>query len=143
MMNKLKKQKSDVKLLILNIIIVILAIVMVNVLWAVGDEALYCFAAYENKESSFYYAIESGSYDRIVYMYHENVVNGYEDKSDLEESHGVAKYFEAAFFYKMFEEAGDAQRAQVQKTAMEEATLQMGEMTFLADQINEKLDIAE
>lgn len=143
MMNKLKQQMKDVKLLVLNIIIIILAIVIVNLAWAAGEEVMYCLIPDENKESQFYYAIEGENYDYVVSMYHENVVNGFGDKKNLQESHGAAKYLEAAFFYKMFAEAGDAERAQVQKTAMEEAALQMGDMTFLTEQINEKLGITE
>lgn len=143
MIDRLKKQMSDWKLLVLNIIIIILAIVMVHVLWAVGDEAIYCFANYKNEEKRFIYALESENYDYIVSMYHDNVVNGYGDKKDLQESHSVAKYFEAAFFYKVYVDAGEAERAELQRTAMDEAAGQMGDLAFMAGQIDEKLGLVE
>lgn len=143
MIDQLKKHISKGKLLVLNIIIIILAIIIVGLLWAVGQETVYCLKNYEHKPNSFLYAMEAENYEYMMYMYHNNVMNGYEDKKELQESHGVAKYLEAAFYYKVFTEAGDSSRAEKQKAAMEEAELQMGDFSFLTDTYNQRLGLTE
>uniref|UniRef100_UPI0040576411 hypothetical protein n=1 Tax=Acetatifactor sp. TaxID=1872090 RepID=UPI0040576411 len=141
MVNKIKEQMSDAKTWVLNGIIILLAIVMIASLWMLIEEFQYAFTSYYNTESSFVYAMEAEDYGRVVSMYHDNVQNGYEDKKDLQEYYGVAKYYEAAFLYHMYAEVGDTIRADIQKSAMEEAALQMGDFAFLRSQIDEKLGL--
>ncbi len=143
MIDRVREHISKGKLLVLNIIIIVLAIIIVGLLWNVGQETVYCLENYVYKPDSFLYAMEAENYEHMMYMYYNNVMNGYEDKKELQESHGVAKYIEAAFYYKVFTEAGDSSRAEKQKAAMEEAELQMGDFSFLTDTFNQRLGITE
>lgn len=67
MIDQLKKHISKGKLLVLNIIIIILAIIIVGLLWAVGQETVYCLKNYEHKPNSFLYAMEAENYEYMMY----------------------------------------------------------------------------
>ncbi len=143
MRNRLKEYMSDVKIFVLNIIIVILSVVAVGVGLFAAEEIRFALVNYHNEAYSFVYALESQEYGRMVGMYYENCMAGYEDDKDLQEYYDVARYYEAAFHYKMYVEAGDAERAATHKAIMEEVSGRMTELGFLADQIDEKLGIVQ
>lgn len=87
------------------------------------------------------YNVESGDYDYLVERYHG--LTGEEVKVGREalEYFGVAKYFEAAFFYKAYEEVGDAERAGRQKEKMEQAYKEMGGWNIVQKDIHETLGL--
>ena len=64
-------------------------------------------------------------------------------EGDLGEYYGVAKYFEAASYYKIYQESGDTVRANYQKEKMDAALEEMGDLSAEAERIKEKLDISE
>lgn len=143
-MNDSQKGKMlNVKLIILNIVIIIMAFIFLVILWLTAQEVFSSFSTYEYEEDSFIYAMESENYGRIVTMYNENCNNGYGDKRNLQECYGVAKYYEAAFDYKVCVNLGDTAGAEEQQNLMEEAEAQMGDFAFMADKIDEKLGLAE
>lgn len=125
----------------MNIVIIVLAIVMVISLYFAITEIYDAFHVYQNSENSFIYAAEDGSYARMVTMYHENVGADGKEKERYGEYYGVAKYFEAAFFYEIYHEAGDTVRAEKYQKAMDAAVADMGDFSFLQEDIDTKLGI--
>lgn len=125
----------------MNIVIIVLAIVLVISLYFAVTEIYDASHIYRNKENSFMYAVEDGSYARMASMYHENMAADGKEKESYREYYGVAKYFEAAFFYEMYCEAGDTNRAQKYKGMMDAAVVDMGDFSFLQEDIDTKLGI--
>lgn len=138
-----KGRMLNIKLIILNIVIIIMAFIFLVILWFTLQELTYSFSPYQYEEDSFIYAMESENYGRIVTMYNENCNNGYGDKKNLQECYGVAKYYEAAFDYKVCVNIGDTAGAEEQQVLMDEAQKQMGDFAFMTDKIDEKLGLAE
>lgn len=139
MIDRIKAQMSDVKLMILNIVIIVLVFLMVILLKLTAEELYYVFSDYKYVEDSFVYAMEEENYGRMIEYSDENLGSlGKEDRK-LREYYGVAKYYEAAFYYKMYTEAGDTIRAGEQRILMEAAMEQMGDFAFKAGEIDEIL----
>lgn len=140
-MNKWKEQISNIKLLILNIIIVILAILLVVVFVVAAEELYSAFSDDAVGEDAFIYAMEEERYGDLVEYYYRNNVEGDKTDPNMQEYYGVAWYFEAAFYYKMYEEAGETARAAEQKERMEKAVQQLGDFHFMEGKINETLEL--
>lgn len=135
-----KKKKQDIKIIILNIVIGVL----VFFLFITGTYALEEFRyEFDNgyKEESFIYRIRDEDYDEIVRMYHENQAYGVEFDEEGQEYYAVAKYYEAASFYKAFSKAGDTVRMERYLHKMQDAAAKMGAMSFTKEKIDEKLGI--
>lgn len=98
---------------------------------------------YSYSEDSFYYRLVDGDYASMVTMYYENKANDREEDENLEEYYGVAKYFEAASYYKIYNEIGDTVRANFQREKMQAALEEMGDLAGEEQRIKEKLDISE
>lgn len=138
-----KERRFDIKLIVLNIVIIIMAFLLMLSVGYLIEEIHYVVSDYMYDEYSFVYALEDEDYGRIVYMYNENYQNDYADESKLQEYYGIAKYYEAAFDFKVYEDLGEAGKAQEKQHLMDEAQLQMGELAFVADRIDERMGIKE
>ena len=139
-MNIIKQKKQDIKLIILNIVIGVL----VFFLLITGTYALEEFSyEFDNgyKEESFLYRIKDERYHEMVRMYHENEAYGKKFGEEGQEYYAIARYYEAASFYKAFSEAGDTERMERYLDKMKEAEEDMGAMAFVKDKIDEKLGI--
>ena len=124
----------------LDIIIGILCVMLVG---AVAF-AIHSFRendSYSYSECSFYYRLEEESYGQMVEMYYCNEAAGVKAGEDMREYYGVAKYFEAASYYKIYRESGDSEKARGYQEKMEQALQEMGELRFVGDMICEKLEI--
>lgn len=140
-MNKIKKWILDKKLLPLNLIIVVLAVVVVALIMETIVEVKDYVESAQSSESSFVYGIDEQNYSRIVERYHYNVGSAGAENEKFKEYYAVAKYYEASFFYKAFEENGDAARAAEQKELMDAALAQLGEFAHVKEDIDTKLGI--
>lgn len=132
---------NSIKNLVMNLVVIVLAIILVITLIFAGRELYDAFQPWMVKEYTFMYEIEGGRYGNIVDSYHRNVGSKGKEQKGYEEYYGVAKYYEAAFFYKMYEDAGDTDRAEKHKEAMAAAAAQMGDFAYLTEDINTKLGI--
>ena len=101
------------------------------------------YTNYSYSVDTFYYRLLEGDYPSMVRLYYENEENNVKEEGDLGEYYGVAKYFEAASYYKIYQESGDMVRANHQKEKMETALEEMGDLSAEAERIKEKLDISE
>lgn len=124
--------------LALDIVIGILCVVLVGAV-AFAISSFWENYSYSYSEDSFYYRLEDKSYGQMVEMYYTNEAAGVKPGEDMREYYGVAKYFEAASYYKIYREAGDLQKAQEYHEKMETALEEMEELKFVGDKICEKL----
>lgn len=130
---------KDKKVSILNIVIIVLAVVFVMALFSTIMETYSVFTDYSYDEDSFIYRIEDEQYGTLVQMYYDNCGSGGKEEKSMQEYYDLAKYFEAAFHYKIYAESGDIGRAEKYKAIMDEAEVGLGEFGFVAERIDEKL----
>lgn len=119
---------NSIKNLVLNIIIIVLAVVFVASCGFAITELTDSFSGYRNRESSFVYAIEDHRIRSLIENYYENVSADGKEKEAFSEYYAMAKYCEAAFFYKSFQALGDEERIAKQRELMDAAVAQMGEL---------------
>lgn len=124
---------------ILDVVILILCIIFLFVL---------CFAIlqfreneYTYSERSFYYSMESDNYDNIARMSRTNRVLGKKNGAAYQEYYALADYYEAALYYNIYTKAGDTERAEIRKKAMEDAVSRMGTLSPQKQRIDEILKI--
>ena len=134
-----REQSRQPKLFILDIIIASLTVCLVFMIGFAVEEASYSYSVYD--ENSFYWRLESEEYASMVSMYHSNVAEGKGEARELQEYYGVAKYFEAASYYKMYVEAGETDLAEKCMADMEAAYIQMGDFAIVKDKIDATLEL--
>lgn len=140
MENKTQEKKYIHLKTSLNILIVLLGIVFVAIVFSTIKEFL---SLSDNGYSidSFYARTNEADYAPLPEMYHINEAEQVEANTQLQEYYGVAKYVEAASYYRMYSENKDIQRAETYREKMEQALSQMGVYSSLSDQINTKLGL--
>ena len=104
-------------------------------------EALDYYKDYHPKEESFLYALEDGDYSRMVEMMYRNEVAGVETSEIYEECYAIARYYEAATYYKAYKNAGDIPRASEKKELMKKQIALMGELSGYAEDIDKMLEL--
>lgn len=129
------------KILILNIINGVLGFGAVLLLLFAVLQLREAFSDYEVSTSFFGSCLESGDYGEMVRLYYQAEDREQEKDRERLEYYGIARYYEAAFFYKMYAEAGDEKRAEACRETMEEAVVQMGDFSFVQKEIDQKLQI--
>ena len=133
------KRKNPVHI-VLDIVIGILCIALVGA----GAFAVSMWQesfGWEYDADSFYYRLSDGDYGAMVEMYYSNESNNVKPDEELEMYYAVAKYFEAASWYKAYSEAGDSQWMVVYREAMDEAEAEMESLSMLAEDICLALEI--
>ena len=83
--------------------------------------------------------MEYGNYAPLVDHYHQNVAAGITGNKEEKEYYGVAKYYEAASFYKAFSTVGDTGRAAREKQKMDAAYEEMGGWQIAKEAIDAEL----
>lgn len=129
-----------IKNLIFNIVISILSVILVITTASVAYSFWDYSRVYVYDEERFWNCIQSESYDYIVSCMYENEINGVKTTKDLEECYAVARYFEAASFYKAYEQNGKTDKAKEKQKIMEEQKEKMGELSFAAGDIDAFLE---
>lgn len=133
--------KKDKKVIILNLVIIILAVVLVMVSFNTIMETYYAFGgySYSQDEDHFIWCLEDERYADLVEDYYSNCGSNGKEKKNLQEYYNLAKYFEAAFHHKIYAEAGDTVRAEKYKAIMNETEAELGEFAFVTEKIDRKL----
>lgn len=140
-MNKIRQKRKSGHLL-LDIIIGLLCVITVGA----GAFAIFSFGenySYSYEADSFYWRLEDEDFARMVEMYYANEAAGVEADEEMQQYYGVAKYFEAASYYKAYQEAQDLKNMELYYDKMESAMLEMNELDFLGETICKKLKISD
>ncbi len=135
--------KSTGKDLIANIILVILSILFVISFITLTAELTDIDRYYEKEASSFWWAYESGRYADSIRDRYENIYNGVKETAELSQCYAVSEYFEAASLYKTAVCTGKDEKAMKYLEKMAKAYSEMGDVSYLAEDIDAKLGIAE
>lgn len=134
--NSTKDLVANIVLAILSVTLVIAFIVLVS---EVGDIDRY----YEKESNSFWWAYESGRYADSIRDKYENQYNGVKETAELTQCYAVSDYFEAASLYKAAVFTGKEDKAKEYLEIMAKSYAQMGDVEYLAEDIDTKLGIAD
>lgn len=128
-----------IKNIIANIIIVILCIVVV----ITGVSAIRSYNdtmnGYFGKESSLIDELQWGDFEGLLERAARVEVNNQKLSVNGKECIAVAKYYDAAVYYKMYVENNEAEKAEKKLQIMEEQREAAGELEYLTDEIDEML----
>lgn len=132
-----------IKKLIINIVTGFLCLGLVLGIVSLFSEMRRYESDYNKKEETFLYAIQYKDYPRLLEVSHRNRSMKDGNSERFEEYHGVADYFQAASYYKMYRENNQPQKAEEMKKKMEEAKIRMGKYAYLQEEINQILNNGE
>ncbi len=133
-MKKEKKPKDPV-IVVLDVIIVLLIFVMIYV---GAKAAVFMTLAHEmsfsEDASMMAFELQQGDYAALIQDKYMNEFNGNTKPAAY---HALADYVEASFLYKIYDTKGYTDRANEQKTVMEEARAGMKELEVFADKADQ------
>ena len=132
--------KMTAKDLITNIILVILSITLIIFGGMLIDEIADYSRSYNVSVDTYIYRIKEGDYGRVVEATYQNRTNGVKETEDLAECYAVSDYFESAFLYRVYQ-TRDLEKAKQYEEEMADALSRMGELTYVADDIRERLEL--
>lgn len=131
-------KSRDIRTIVLNIVIVALVFLNIVIGGVAIDEVRSFLRTYREDESGFLYALDAEDYDLMLDYYYQNCgSDGKEDKK-LQEYYDIAKYYEAAFYYKIHMDAGDVERAAKYQAIMDEISARVGEFAFALEDIDKR-----
>ena len=132
--------KMTAKDLITNIILVILSITLIIFGGMLIDEIADYSRSYNVSVDTYIYRIKEGDYGRVVESTYQNRTNGVKETEDMAECYAVSDYFESAFLYRVYQ-TRDLEKAKQYEEKMADALSRMGELTYVADDIKERLEL--
>lgn len=131
-----------IKNMVLNIVMVGLCFSLIWGICAFLMEVRDYHSMYDRREKDFLYAVQDKEYSHLWEISNEMRITD-KDLSKLEEYFAVADYYEAALYYKAYEENGEKVKAEEKRQMMEEAQGKMGKYHYVAEQILEELEIIQ
>lgn len=134
---------SSTKDLITNIILVLLSISLVIAILTLGAELSGIDNYYDKDANSFWWAYDSGNYVDSIRDRYENTYNGIRETAELKQCYAVSEYYEAATLYKAAVYTGKEDKAMKYLEIMAKAYSEMGDVSYLAEDIDTKLGIAD
>lgn len=114
-----------IKNMVLNIVMVGLCF---SLIWGICSflmEVRDYHSMYDRREKDFLYAVQDKEYSHLWEISNEMRIRD-KELSKLEEYFAVADYYEAALYYKAYEENGEKVKAEEKRQMMEEAQGKMG-----------------
>lgn len=142
MENRTRIAKQEIIKYVMNAVIVLLCVILLVAIGMTVEEAGYYFGM-PNKADYFENYVYCEDYALMVDSYYENIAEGYEGNKAMKEYYGVAKYFEAASYYKVYLELGDTDRAERELAKMDAAYDEMGGWCIMQPDIHEKLGLKQ
>ena len=128
MKKKARKEKTPLRIIVLNVLIVIAAFFLAgSIIALIGEVREDQYR--EIEPYSMVYRMESGDYSTMVMDVQEARLHGQDLSGELAEYAAVADYFKAASLYKAYEEEGRTTLAKPQAEAMEKAASEMGSLS--------------
>ena len=125
---------------ICNFIIIILSIIFFTLVVVLCKE-VFNRRYYTTDANSFYYDINDGRYTDMVISTEENRAIGVKETKELKSCYAVADYFEAASYYKAYDENSKKEVADNYLETMKDCIKNMDDLEYAADDIDGKLGI--
>ncbi len=132
----MKGNQQKTVLRVLDVTIVLLCIAIACVVVGIVKEYIYD-NTYKVAGENYLFQMRDNDYHALVgYAYTDSDITG-----DKVEYVAVAKYFEAASLYKVYETSGDTQRQERMLVRMNEEAGKISKLTSEKDKIDELLEI--
>lgn len=118
------------------------AVVIVLVVLTIGQIIRFGFQLYGDQyhyhydEDTFLYSIQDGQYSELPEKKIRNEMEHVKADAQMLECYAVADYYEAASLYYAYENIGNAAKAAIAKSDMEEAEGRMGDLSYCAEEID-------
>jgi len=130
-------QNKNRLILLLDILLVLLCIALVgSAIFAVSSLHDSLDLAYD--ADSFYYRLSDGDYAAMVELYYSNESIGAKADGELQQYYAIARFYEAACWYKAYEGRSETARYLAD---MQQAESDMGSLAFVAEDIRGALEI--
>lgn len=129
------------KINIWSVVIVILGIAALLNLVVFGYRLAETQQDYSYGEQMFLNRIEEERYGRLPGMVYSNEARGVQPTEQLEECYAVARYFEAASYYKAAVEMNQTDAAAEYYTVMKEQESKAGELSYVIPEMQDFLAI--
>ena len=134
-------KKSLIKEWIANGALIVLSLALVLSIIMFITEMSYSFTSYTRDADDLWWYINNGNYVEVLSARHSNDAAGVMETRELSEIYAVADYFEAASMYRIAVFKNDTEDMNKYIAAMGEAYVEMNDVAYLAEDINEKLGI--
>lgn len=141
--NKMNKPVTSLKNLVANIVIVVLSVIFVLLCFFAIAEMKNVDYVWTRDEDDFWYYISDGQYQELIEAVYHNQNEGVRETEGLKQCYVVAEYFETASFYKVALYVNDKEDMIKYKGIMEECLLEMDDISYIAEDINQKLGLDE
>ncbi len=135
--------QSTGKELIANIVLVLLSITLVIALLTLVAEVGSFNKYYDKEANSFWWDYDNGRYVDSISSKYRNEYNGIKETAELTQCYAVCEYFEAASLYKAAVHTGKEDKAMKYLETMAKAYSEMGDVSYLAEDIDAKLGIVD
>lgn len=139
-MNNIIKRKRRPAHIVMDIVIGVLCVLLVGA-GAFTINMINEDINFRYDVESFYYRLQDEAYSQMVEMYYANEESGVKADEELKQYYGVAKYFEAASYYKAYKIVEEPEEMNKYEAQMKNAEKEMGELSFVSKQIDERLGI--
>ena len=141
--NKMVKPVTSLKNLIANVVIIVLTVIFVLLFFVAIAEMKDVDYTWTRDEDDFWYYISDGQYQELIESFYHNQNEGVRETEELKQCYAVAEYFEAASFYRVALSVNDQEDIEKYKAIMEECLLEMDDIAYVAEEINQKLGLDE
>lgn len=129
--------------LFINIGIIFFSFLLVVMLLYTTYHFYQAGAVYTESADSLLRYIEIGEYGELVRCMYKNEAAEAKITTDMAECYAVARYYEAASFYKVYFQNGRMEEAEKKKKIMEEQKLLMGDLAYVEEDIIESLELVD
>lgn len=132
------RRKRDGRTVLFYVAVTILGIVFLAVTTQFLARLNGPYYTYSTPPHSLLYTLNRGDYVQAWREVQDNRAMGATEKTDQEYAlpYAVVDYFEAASFYNVYLESGDKEKTEQYREAMDEAYEAMGELQFMAEEID-------
>lgn len=131
--------KREARTVLFYLVVIILGIVLTGMTMLFLYKVNRRTYSYTTEPNTLLHMLNRGEYAQVWREVQNNRALGETKEKDKDYAlpYAVTDYFEAASYYNAYLENGDAEKAGQYKAAMEEAYEDMGELQFLAEEIDE------
>ena len=138
MRNKKEKSVKMPNIALLNILTILMAFVMLVSVVRLVSEMRSAFV--RDRYNSMEYPLKEGNYAEMVYNYYRWNYDVDPFSTPNEEEYQVAAYADAAFRYKLFSAADEAEKTEYWEHRMEQAREKTGSLSVSADEVDRLLE---
>lgn len=143
----MNNQKRDIKqniiLIGMNLVIGVLCLLFFSRAVILIETIVYMFNDNSVKVRQMERDATYDNFDSLIRGYYINITNDVHANSEMKEYYGIARYYDAMFWYRAYMETGDQERALREQKKAEEAYAEMGDWNIMAESIGKILSLPE